>query len=288
MTIDELNELHKKQKKDLQAKIMNLKKSVTKGDKKKKKEADAQIEAMENDFELKCKNEIDELEKKLAGTFINSDLNAQASNDDQLSKQKISKAQKRKEKKEQEERDREKEIALQEIENQKGPTALELKKIQEKLLKKGLRVKDVKSDGNCMYYAVSDQLEKKKFLNKTWKELRDLTCDYMLKNPDQFLPYLIDEDDESGDLMDSEKYQEYCEKIRDTLVWGGQLELKALADVFGVLIEVVQNEGSELLIGNEDSNKNKERLIITYHRHMFGSGEHYNSTEPHQPENEDY
>lgn len=172
-------------------------------------------------------------------------------------------------------------IALQEIENKKGPAALELNKIKDKLLKKGLRIKEVISDGNCMYYAVSDQLQKHSSLIKTCQELREITCDYMLENPDEFQPYVTTDD---GDFLDQEKYEEYCNKIKDTIVWGGQLELKALSDVLNVLIEVVQAEGSELVIGCE--NKEKDKLIITYHRHMFGSGEHYNSTELETPKSD--
>jgi OTU domain-containing protein 6 len=42
-------------------------------------------------------------------------------------------------------------------------------------------------------------------------------------------------------------------------------------------IEVIQAEGPPVLIGDEfDSAK----LTITYHRHYYGLGEHYNSTKP--------
>ena len=106
------------------------------------------------------------------------------------------------------------------------------------------------------------------------KELRELACDFMLKNPNEFQPYINVDDD----ILDEQKYEEYCLNIRDTLVWGGQVELKALSDVLNVVIEVVQAEGSEIIIG-DSSNSDKDKLIITYHRHMLGSGEHYNSTE---------
>ena len=78
-------------------------------------------------------------------------------------------------------------------------------------------------------------------------------------------------------------------KIKDPTVWGGQLELKALTDVLDLLIEVVQAEGSELIIGdsNKFSSDKSKRLVISYHRHMLGSGEHYNSTEPFKEENEE-
>ena len=130
------------------------------------------------------------------------------------------------------------------------------------------------SDGNCMYYSISDQLKSNSIKTMSCKELRELACDFMLKNPNEFQPYINVDDD----ILDEQKYEEYCLNIRDTLVWGGQVELKALSDVLNVVIEVVQAEGSEIIIG-DSSNSDKDKLIITYHRHMLGSGEHYNSTE---------
>ncbi|RNA08586.1 OTU domain-containing 6B [Brachionus plicatilis] len=271
-TLESLTNRHRKEKKELQTKLQSLKKSVTKGDKKKKKEIDAEIEKLEREFEERCTLEIKNInqstkqcdekfnEQKLSGS---TDIKAE----------KISKSQKRREKKEKSEHEREKAISLQEIENQKGPAAIELKKIKEKLLKKNLKVKEVISDGNCMYYAISDQIKTQLSVNKTFQELRDLTCDYMLQNTDDFQPYLTNDD---GDFLGIEEYREYCHNIRNTPVWGGQLELKALSDVLKVSIEVVQGEGSNIVIGEDQKN----RLVIAYHRHMLGSGEHYNSTEP--------
>lgn len=261
---------HRKEKKDLQAKIQVLKKSVTKGDKKRKKEIDTEIERLELEFEEKCKielNKLNQLDKQSIEPSVSDQIDKKSD--------KITKSQKRREKKERLEHEREIAISLQEIENQNGPAAIELKKINEKLLKKGLKIKEVFSDGNCMYYAVSDQIKNQLSINKSFQELRNLTCDYMLENSKDFQPYLTDDE---GDFMDSEKYQEYCYNIKNTPVWGGQLELKALSDVLKVSIEIVQGEGSNIVIGENKNNDNC--LVITFHRHLLGSGEHYNSTEP--------
>lgn len=131
-----------------------------------------------------------------------------------------------------------------------------------------------------MYYAISDQLDRKLTTIKTCEQLREACSRYMLAHQDDFIPYLEDVD------FDEVKYRDYCERICDPTNWGGQLELKALSDALDVVIEVVQAEGGELLIGAGQSNEDK-RLVITYHRHMYGAGEHYNSTEPKRPVNED-
>ena len=58
LTQDELNELHRKERKELQSKIQSLKKTITKGDKKRKKEISAEIEKLEAEFEEKCQIEL--------------------------------------------------------------------------------------------------------------------------------------------------------------------------------------------------------------------------------------
>jgi OTU domain-containing protein 6 len=265
--LESLQEKHKQQRKELQSQIQSLKKSVTKGDKKKKKEIDTQIEGLEREFEEKCQTSLKDFEASTQSEPV------------QESTTKVSKSAKRKEKKEKSDQQRDTLIAQQEIENLKGPAFLELTKINERLKVKRLKIKEVHSDGNCMYYAIADQLNSK----QTCAQLRQLTCDYMLKHACEFQPYLLCENDESDiDFTDEAKYEDYCFRIRDTLVWGSQIELKALSAACNVLIEVVQAEGPEIVIGGGDDDydqtKEKTKLIITFHRHMLSSS-HYNSTE---------
>jgi OTU domain-containing protein 6 len=278
MSLEELQEKQRKEKKDLQSKIQSLKKSVPKGDRKKKKEIDLEVEKLENDFENKCKLELEEFQTQSKKLNESSELGKQQDDLSFYKEKEIkgSKTKKRREKKDHEESKRNELIEKQKIENLKGPAHIEITRIKEKLKSRNLVIKDVLSDGNCMYYSIADQLKTQFSLTKTCEELRELTCNHMLAHQFDFQPYLCSEDDD-GDMLDDEKFHEYCMKIKDTLVWGSQLELKALADALKIQIEVVQAEGPELLIG--ETSHDKARCIITYHRHMFGSGEHYNSTE---------
>ena len=262
-------ELHKKQKKELNSQIQSLKKTVTKGDRKKKKEIDAQIENLEKDFEDKCKLELSQIKND-----IDIVVTEAATDSNPATAQKLSKAQKKRDKKDKENEQREKAIALQEIENLKGPAHLELTKIKNKLALIDLEIKEVISDGHCMYYALSDQLSQRLNMAKTVKELRELTSKYMLQNSGEFQPYMCSE--QTGDPLSEQEYEEYCEKIVSTEMWGSMTELKALSEVLRVNIEVMQAEGAEILLGNFNTDQTK--LVITYHRHMFGAGEHYNST----------
>jgi OTU domain-containing protein 6 len=67
-----------------------------------------------------------------------------------------------------------------------------------------------------------------------------------------------------------------------------QIELKALTQSLRQPIEVIQAEGRPVLIGEEFAgNKSGSGLVVTYHRHYFGLGEHYNSTKPIEKEEEE-
>ena len=96
----------------------------------------------------------------------------------------------------------------------------------------------------------------------------------ILRHPDEFQPYLCDES--SRYSLNYKQYKEYCRRVKETLAWIGQLELKAFYDTFKVIVQVVQAEGFDILIGDVD--KFHDLLVISYHQHMLGSGIHYNST----------
>jgi OTU domain-containing protein 6 len=83
-----------------------------------------------------------------------------------------------------------------------------------------------------------------------------------------------------------EPVEGYVARIRDTAEWGGQLELSALANAYGVEIRVVQGAGRVEVIkpaagGDSGSGDGKgegtKTLWLAYYRHGYGLGEHYNS-----------
>ncbi|RXG56657.1 OTU domain-containing protein 6B [Armadillidium vulgare] len=85
-------------------------------------------------------------------------------------------------------------------------------------------------------------------------------------------------DPETGDLLDQTQLEKYCDEIENTSSWGGQPELRALSQVLKRRIEVLQAEGSPIIFGEEFLSENG--LILAYYRHYYGLGEHYNSVEP--------
>ncbi|KAF6817614.1 OTU-like cysteine protease [Colletotrichum sojae] len=150
-----------------------------------------------------------------------------------------------------------------------------------------LSEKEIAPDGHCLFAAFADQLQAKgiplllgsdqkqqqqqqqqqgqdKTAMLPYKIVRRAAAEYMAAHPDDFAPFL------------EEGLEGYVRKIRDTAEWGGQLELAALASVYGVEIRVVQDGRTERIepAGGEEK---KEEIWLAYYRHGYGLGEHYNS-----------
>ncbi|KAI3610848.1 amidohydrolase family protein [Moniliophthora roreri] len=122
--------------------------------------------------------------------------------------------------------------------------------------------------------------------------VRLAACNYMYSHPDDFLPFLPSADGEDGPgaqnagLMSFKEYERYCQSIRDTAMWGGEPEILALSRAFNVPIHVVQSGTPPVVVHNPtgtplDGDIRDTRVVrISYHRRMYGLGEHYNSLRP--------
>lgn len=146
---------------------------------------------------------------------------------------------------------------------------------------RNLKEKEIRSDGHCLYAAIADQLRwheidmkpPNKLMNITWdsqgqaadyKIIRQVAASFISTNSDEFLPFL------------EQPLEEYTRTIRETGEWGGHLELMALAKAYGLIIHVLQGNGTvEKIQGSEDGSA--QQLWLAYYRHNFGLGEHYNS-----------
>ncbi|KAL8676799.1 MAG: hypothetical protein Q9186_006706 [Xanthomendoza sp. 1 TL-2023] len=146
---------------------------------------------------------------------------------------------------------------------------------------RGLNEHEVRSDGHCLYAAIADQLTAQNHglgpktplggmdgisesSIPSYKTTRSVTARYIQTHADDFLPFL------------EEPLDEYVGKIRDTGEWGGHLELLALAKAYDVNINVLQGNGQiESIEAGTDGEK--PTMWLSYYRHSFGLGEHYNS-----------
>ena len=183
-TEEDLIAVHKKERKDLQgkekltllqidsgckckkllinfvlAKIQVLKKSICKGDKKKKKEITEEIFKLESDLDKKQDEEIAHF--RMSEISINKSSNKETEvngeneiDNDQNNREelkppnRISKAQKRREKKEKAEKERNQRILEQEAENVHGERNVEINEIEKILNERNLIMHEIPSDGN--------------------------------------------------------------------------------------------------------------------------------------------
>lgn len=188
------------------------------------------------------------------------------------------KAQRRKDKRKQKERERQERIE-EENKHTVSERQIETDLILSKLQHLQLTIKDIPSDGHCMYHAVADQLKRRGVALATeepaFKHLRRLTSAYMRVHADDFLPFLPLEEEDGKSLQ--ELFEEYCDRVTNTSDWGGQLELRALACTLAMPIEVYSAESDVISMGAEFSDR--EPLQLTYHLHYYTLGEHFNSIE---------
>ena len=186
--------------------------------------------------------------------------------DSDIKDKKVSKAQKRRDKKAEKEKERLLEIEKQEEENKNGMRHLETEKIKALLKARSLKIKDIPSDGDCLFNGILHQLNNSCHV----KELRKLVSDTLLSQKDDFQPFLS---------LDDQEFEDYCKKMASTPKWGGQVEITALSRALKKPIEVIQAEGPVVQVGLDEF-KSEKSIILTYHRHYYGLGEHYNSVQP--------
>ncbi len=136
----------------------------------------------------------------------------------------------------------------------------ETSSIDEQLGRRGLELRSIASDGNCLFASIVDQTP-----DLTVRQLRDIVADYLREHRKEYEPF-IDSD-----------YDLYCEKLSKENVWGGQIELEVCAKLLQRSIEIIQGNGNGSIKINSPSSS-KPPIVITYHRYLYANGEHYNST----------
>lgn len=282
---EELLARQKKERKELQAKIQALKKTASKGDKKKKKEVLEEIVRLESDLDKKHADELAASEKSTENNPTNeldanrNDVESIEGSDiagEEEKNVRVSRAQKRRDKKANEEKVRQAEILAQEELNKTGPRVIELNTIKSILKKRNLMLHPIASDGNCLYNAVRHQLQVTGRLADDVQTMRQKTADYIRQNKDSLIFYMTNA--ETGDCLNDAQFERYCEDLQNTAAWGGQVEISALSQILRVPIEVIQATGAPTIQG--DDKFKGPNLIITYHRTMYSLGEHYNATKP--------
>lgn len=160
----------------------------------------------------------------------------------------------------------------------------------------GVQIHEINPDGHCLFSAIADQLALLNILPSSqanYATVRAAAADYMLRHPDDFVPFIPSISGEDGvgatadsGIMTATQFERYCLLIRDTGAWGGEPEILALSKVYGVPILVIQggnppivvHDPSDTLVDPKDRHLKAAR--ISFHRRKYGLGEHYNSLRP--------
>uniref|UniRef100_A0A5B7C0C8 OTU domain-containing protein n=1 Tax=Davidia involucrata TaxID=16924 RepID=A0A5B7C0C8_DAVIN len=292
-TRDEMLSRHRKEISQLQNKEVGLKKAAAKGSKAEQKAKKKQVEEEISQLSAKLKEshaeelaslgyssstngeekgKLDSLVKAIAGVSVTI----------QADHSKPSKSVKRREKRAQQEAAREQRIQ-EEQSNIVSDRMIENEKLERKLEPLGFTVNEIKPDGHCLYRAVEDQLA---FLSGgsspyTYQQLREMVAAYMRKHASDFLPFFLSENMTDGDSDDSliERFENYCREVESTAAWGGQLELGALTHCLKKHIMIYSGSFPDVEMGKEYKSESPS-IMLSYHRHAFGLGEHYNSVVP--------
>lgn len=292
---DEMLSRHRKEISQLQNKEVALKKSAAKGSKAEQKVKKKQVEEQICQLSSKLK-EKQEQELASLGYSNNNSENGKGNLDNlvkavagvslanETHQSKITKSVKRREKRAQQEAAREQRIQ-QEQSNILSDRVIESERLAKKLEPLSLTVNEIKPDGHCLYRAVEDQLA---FLSGgsspyTYQELREMVASYMKKNASDFLPFFLSEGDSDSSL--TERFENYCKEVESTAVWGGQLELGALTHCLRKPILIFSGSFPDVEMGkeyksNDGDGSSESSIMLSYHKHAFGLGEHYNSVVP--------
>ncbi|GAA5918086.1 hypothetical protein JCM6882_004986 [Rhodosporidiobolus microsporus] len=156
---------------------------------------------------------------------------------------------------------------------------LEKEAIDAQCRKYKVHIKEIEPDGHCMFSAVADQANFLKLspAKETYQSTRAHAANYMRTHPDDFLPFLPSEVDPEN-MMSKSEFARYCDTVEKTAEWGGEPEIRALSLHYEAPIVVIQ-AGTEAVEHGGDLPKERS-MLISYHRKMYGLGEHYNSLRP--------
>ncbi|CAJ0576647.1 unnamed protein product, partial [Mesorhabditis spiculigera] len=278
-----LHARHRQEKKDLKETIQNLRKKAKGGNKKQQKEANEQADSMEKAMKERHEKEVNELkmsELTVGDKTEEASPSAKAADDEVAGEEgpkfyreanKKSKAMLRREKKDEDAR-RATAAAKEDEENAKNTLKTkEWESMHRILAEKNLASVQIPSDGDCLFGALADQLSRNGKQGLTGKALRKQAAEYLRKHESDFIFFLDEEE-----LGNGKTYAQYCDRVeKDSSLWGGEVEINALAQAIPLEIEVLHADGQVLKFGEGSSDK---PAIITYHRHAISLGAHYNST----------
>ncbi|KAL1132993.1 hypothetical protein V6Z11_A12G010200 [Gossypium hirsutum] len=276
-TRDEILSRHRKEISQLQNKEIELKKAAAKGSKAEQKAKKKQVEEEISQLSANLKEKHAEELASLGFSYNGNDK----SNTDNLVKAiaGLSVAPQAQQEAAREQRIQEEQSSIM------SDRMIEDEKFERKLKPLGFTIKEIKSDGHCPYRAVEDQLSLQSGDSSpyAYQELWEMAAAYMRKHI--WMTHLH---------RDSR-----TKEVESTAAWGGQLELGALTHSLRkhifmgpglnwviTHIMIYSRSFPDVEMGKEyksdgGSSSSAGTIRLSYHKHAFGRGEHYNSVFPH-------
>ncbi|KAJ9646957.1 uncharacterized protein PV06_04211 [Exophiala oligosperma] len=290
--MEELLTKHRKEKRDLQARITQKKKNATK---KTRKGVNDECERLERELAENQQAEIDALEPRdeqleLAvddltlegpvkedatvtesdGPETISDI-ANSSPSVGQSRQKKPNRQKARLARRAAEQEAQAAAAAEEAQNMPDRREQEMAAMKKQMDARGLVETMIRPDGHCLFSACAhsmpaDQIAKSGPKQEPYQNVRYAAAEFMKAHPDDFAAFM------------EEPLDSYVARIRDSAEWGGELELQAIARAYNININVVRADGRVEKIGSgSDKTDDSTDVWLAYYQHSFGLGEHYNA-----------
>lgn len=130
-----------------------------------------------------------------------------------------------------------------------------------KLYRKSLYVKKMNADGNCLFNSISDQL----YGNQDYSaNIRALCCEYLKIEKDYYSDYIT-----------SNNIDTYVQYMAKDAVWGGNIELQALSELYNIKIEIYVWSDEPINSFNENCDSEYNTVKQFYRRKN-----HYDSIKP--------
>ncbi|XP_075521994.1 OVARIAN TUMOR DOMAIN-containing deubiquitinating enzyme 6 [Primulina tabacum] len=122
---------------------------------------------------------------------------------------------------------------------------------------KGLEVRKMLEDGNCLFRAVADQVYGD---SELYDLVRQMCIDYMVRERDHFSQFL------------TESFTSYCKRKRRDKVYGNNIEIQALSEMYNRPIHIYSYSTEPINIFHGSYNTDTPPIRLSYHH-----GNHYNS-----------
>lgn len=131
------------------------------------------------------------------------------------------------------------------------------KRFHTELASKGLFIKEVGGDGNCLFRAVSDQIYNDE---KYFRVIRKMCMDYIEIEQDFFRNYV------------GGNFHAYLSRKRQDGVWGDDVEIQAISEIYNKPVEIYAYSSEPMRTFHEKSIISNHPIRLSYH-----GKSHYNS-----------